>query len=298
MQPESAATDIGAQPAATRIDGIAHLPGSIAAGREQSRRTNCMLRHLSSGLAVAAGLLAAQPLAAHGGAPTTWRSAPAEFGAGTAETWITLDDHGAPVEIGAGISEAALAALHGHYDAALSLPLPPQAGATGFDHVLLNWNHMGHAPIGVFDVPHVDVHFYLTEEAAREAIVPEDPAYMQEAAREPAPDLMPTDFVPPPELEPIPAMGVHWSDRTDPVFAGTPFTQVLIYGAWDGAVTFIEPMVTAEVLETKETIEAEVKQPARVVEAGFYPSSYRIGFDAQRRMHVVVLEDLAWRTPD
>jgi len=65
-------------------------------------------------------------------------------------------------------------------------PLPPQAGATGFDHVLLNWNHLGHAPKGVFDVAHVDVHFYLTDEAARAAIEPTDPAYLEEAAREPA----------------------------------------------------------------------------------------------------------------
>jgi hypothetical protein len=45
-----------------------------------------MLKHLSSGVAVVAGLLAAQPLAAD--AATTYRSAPAEFGSGTAETWI------------------------------------------------------------------------------------------------------------------------------------------------------------------------------------------------------------------
>lgn len=260
-----------------------------------------MRRHLPSALAVVVGLLAAQPLAAHDHPTTTYRSAPVAFGAGTAETWITLDVHGAPAEIGAAISEEAVAEfdMHdAHHDIALSVPLPPQAGATGFEHVLLNWNHQGHTPKGVFDVPHLDVHFYLTDNAAREAIEPDDPAYLEKAAREPAPDLMPGDFVPPPELEPIPAMGVHWSDGTDPVFAGTPFTQVLIYGAWDGAVTFIEPMVTTGVLASKETIAAEVKQPERVAEAGFYPARYRIRYDAERGMHVVVLEDLAWRTPN
>jgi hypothetical protein len=196
-----------------------------------------------------------------------------------------------------GISEAGLASLGNNPDTALSLPLPPEACATGFDHVLLNWNLFGHAPKGMFDVPHVDVHFYLTDEAAREAIEPTASGFWEKAAREPAPDLMPADFVPPPELEPIPAMGVHWSDKTNPVFAGEAFTQVLIYGAWDGAVTFIEPMVTKEVLASKEAIEAKVKQPARVAEAGFYPLSYRIGYDAERRIHVVVLENLAWRTP-
>jgi hypothetical protein len=256
-----------------------------------------MLKHLSSGLAVAAGLLAAQPLAAHDGPETTYRSSPAEFGSGTAETWITFDDHGKPVEIGLGISETGLAAITEYSDVALSLPLPPQAAATGFEHVLLNWNPLGHGPMHVFDVPHIDVHFYLTDEAAREAINPADPEFLTKAAREPHRDLMPADFVPPPMLEPIEGMGVHWSDQTAPVFHGSSFSHVLIYGAWDGAVTFIEPMVVNEVLDSKETVEAKVKQPARVAEAGFHPSSYRIGFDAERGMHVVVLEDLAWRTP-
>jgi hypothetical protein len=256
-----------------------------------------MLKPLSSGLAIAAGLLAAEPLAAHGPS-TTYRTAPAEFGSGTAETWITLDSHGKPAEIGAAISETGLAAITEYPDIALSLPLPPQAAVTGFEHVLLNWNPFGHGPAHVFDVAHVDVHFYLTDEAAREAIEPTEPGFWEKAAREPERDLMPADFVPPPELEPIPDMGVHWSDKTDPVFEGAAFSHVLIYGAWDGAVTFIEPMLTTEVLDSQETIEAEVKQPARVVEAGFYPRTYRIGYDAERRMHLVTLTDLVWRAPE
>jgi hypothetical protein len=256
-----------------------------------------MLKQLSSGLAIAAGLLAAEPLAANGGAPTTYRSAPAEFGSGAAETWITLDDQGQPLEIGLGISETGVAAITEYPDIALSLPLPPEAAPTGFEHVLLNWNSEGHPPHGVFDMAHIDVHFYLTDEAAREAIEPADPAFLEKAAREPDRELMPADFVPPPTLQPIPGMGVHWSDKTDPVFHGSPFSHVLIYGAWDGVVTFIEPMLTTDVFASKEPIEAEVKQPAQVAEAGFYPRTYRIGYDAERRLHVVVLEDLVWRAP-
>lgn len=255
-----------------------------------------MPRHFLAS-AVTACLLFASPVAAHDGALTTYRTAPRDFGAGTAETWITFDDHGAPVELGAGISEAALAALDSHHDASLSLPLPPEAGGTGFRHVFLNWNHQGHAPTGIFGVPHIDVHFYLTDEATREAIDESDPDYFAKAALKPAAEFMPADFVPPPVLEPIPAMGVHWSDRTDPVFAGARFTQVLIWGAWAGEVTFLEPMVTTEVLTSKQTIEAGVKQPAAVESAGFYPGRYRISYDAERHMHVVTLNDLAWRTP-
>jgi hypothetical protein len=256
-----------------------------------------MLKPLCSGLAIAAGLLAAQPLAAHGD-PTTYRSPPEEFGSGVAETWITLDGHGKPAEIGVGISETGLAAITEYPDIALSLPLPQKAAATGFEHVLLNWNPFGHGPEHVFDVPHIDVHFYLTDEATREAIKPTDPDFLSKAAHEPNRDLMPADFVPPPVLEPIEAMGVHWSDQTDPVFHGSSFSHVLIYGAWDGAVTFIEAMLTNEVFASQETIEADVKQPARVAEAGFYPRTYRIAYDEARRMHLVSLTDLVWRVPE
>jgi hypothetical protein len=254
-----------------------------------------MLRKLSSILAVAAGLTAASPLLAH---ETVHRSAPQAFGAGTAETWVTVGHQGRPLEVGLAISEAGFDAIDEYHSIALSLPLPPQAEITGFKHVLLNWNHAGHAPTGVFDVAHVDVHFYLTDAAAREAIEPTDPDFWEKAAREPARELMPADFVPPPTLEPIPAMGVHWTDKTDPVFQGAPFSHVLIYGAWDGAVTFIEPMLVNEVFASKETVTAEIKQPARVAEPGFYPRTYRIDFDPERRMHLVVLEDLVWREPE
>jgi len=82
-----------------------------------------MLKQLPSTFAVAAGLIVAEPLAAHDSAAATYRSGQAEFGPATADTWITLDDHGRPVEIGVGISEAGFAAFAEHPYTELSLPL-------------------------------------------------------------------------------------------------------------------------------------------------------------------------------
>jgi hypothetical protein len=132
------------------------------------------------------------------------------------------------------------------HDLALSIPLPREAAATGFDHVYLTWNRFGHPPAGLFDVAHFDVHFVQIEIAARDAIEPTDPEFWTKAAREPDPALLPADYVPPPELEPVPLMGVHWTDRFDPVFQGEPFTHNFIYGAWDGEVIGWYPDVPPE----------------------------------------------------
>lgn len=94
-----------------------------------------MFKTLTSGFALAAGLITAGLIFAHGSNYTVYRTDPAPFGPATAESWITLDDHGRPIEIGVAFSEEGFAALSEHNDAAL--PLPPQAAATGIDHLYL-----------------------------------------------------------------------------------------------------------------------------------------------------------------
>lgn len=96
----------------------------------------------------------------------------------------------------------------------------------------------------MFDVPHFDVHFYMVDEAARQAIDTNDPDFWKKAMKEPDRAFMPADYMPPPESEPVPGVSVHWADVTDPVFRGEPFDEVFIYGAWDRALTFLEPMIT------------------------------------------------------
>ena len=155
----------------------------------------------------------------------------------------------------------------------------------------------GHAPGDLFGVPHFDVHFYMTTEAERLAIDPSDPLFMKKAANRPSADLMPPNFVPPPELDPIPAMGEHWIDVTDPVFAGQPFEAVLIYGAWDGEVIFVEPMVTRDLLLSRRDFGGELSQPERVAEAASLPSSWSVSFDAETGVHLVSIDDLVARTP-
>ena len=219
------------------------------------------------------------------------------FGPGTARAWVRLDGQERPQQIGLSISEAAVADT-GSDVVFLTVPLPDAARAAGYDHVSLDWMPAGHDPGELFGVPHYDVHFYLMSEAERLAIDPSDSRYLEKAAHEPKRELMPADFMPPPDLQPIPAMGVHWVDVTDPVLTGaTPFEQVFIYGAWDGAVTFLEPMVTRDLLASKKHVKAEVKQAAEVAKAGWYPTRYSVSFDRKTGTHDVVLDGLVWREP-
>ncbi len=218
------------------------------------------------------------------------------LGDGTVRALAETDATGRVTRIGVAMSGAALTAL-GHDMIFATVPLPEAAVAAGYDHVLLDWMPHGHAPAGLFDSPHFDFHFYMMSEAERIAIGPSDPHYMEKAANRPSADLMAANFVPPPEVDPIPAMGEHWLDATDAIFSGKPFEAVLIYGAWDGKVTFVEPMVTLELLQSRRDFGGKLGQPARVEREVSLPGAWSVSFDAGSGMHVVSIDDLQSRAP-
>ncbi len=218
------------------------------------------------------------------------------LGAGTVRTFAETDGTGQVIRVGVEMTEEAVASL-GHEMVFVTVPLPAAARGVGYDHVSLDWMPHGHAPDGLFGVPHFDVHFYMTTEEEQLAIQPSDPDYMTRAANRPSVDLMPANFVPPPQLEPIPAMGEHWLDQTDPIFSGAPFEAVLIYGAWDGEVTFVEPMVTRELLQSLRDLGGVIGQPERVAQDVALPNAWRVSFDAENGVHVVSIDDLVARTP-
>ncbi|MWD29115.1 hypothetical protein E0K89_016675 [Aquicoccus sp. SCR17] len=218
------------------------------------------------------------------------------LGDGTVRTFTETNADGLATRIGVEMSHEALASL-GHDDVYLNIPLPEAASDAGYDHVSLNWMAHGHPPAELFGAPHFDVHFYLTTEEEQMAIDPSDPRFDEKAANRPAPTFMPANYAPPPVVEAIPAMGEHWVDTTDPVFSGQPFEGVLIYGAWDGEVTFVEPMVTLDLLTSGRALGGKVGQPELVAEAVSLPNSWSVSFDAATGTHRVSIDDLAMRMP-
>ena len=264
-------------------------------------------------------------------ATTVEYGASADVGDGRARAYVVTDTKtGAPIEVGVALDERAMDGLpapkahaghqaapdsHEHLDNHVFLLSLPGRGAAPFQFVELDWNPGGHEPPGVYDVPHFDFHFWMASRDERAAIVPSDPRYQQLADALPAEAQRPPHFVvaaPPGAPAPgVPLMGVHWTDVRSPelqkVFgkpdAYRPFTTTFLYGSWNGRFTFLEPMITrAYIMAKKSAADPAVRDevipisaPARVGAPGYYPSAYRIAYDAKSKEYRIALTKLAWR---
>lgn len=268
-------------------------------------------------------------LARAGDAPGTHiqYGTPVKLGDGLARTYAVLDARGgnAPTEVGVALDERALDGLPapaggehaGHGDMhEYILPLPAQHG-TPFQFVELDWNAAGHEPDGIYTTPHFDFHFYTISKAERDAIVKTDPQYAAKGNNLPAADLIPPFWIVPvppgvpPVIAAIERMGLHLVDVRSPELQGMlgnpagyrPFTKTFIHGAWDGRITFFEPMITRDYIVAKkdaadEAVRDEITPlptPARYGAPGYYPTAYRITWDAERKEYRIALSGLTKR---
>jgi len=249
----------------------------------------------------------------------------APLGKGSVATYAEFDRQGTPKAIGVAFSATALDGLpaasdhhrcharskEGAIDAATKcqesvehvLPLPDAAARRAdmpFKWVLLNWNHVGHIPPGIYDVPHFDVHFEMAPIAEVFAIEPGPcgPEYVRcdqfQIAKKPLPsnyvhaDYSDVDAV-------VPTMGNHLIDLTGPEFNKQPFTRSWIYGVYDGRVIFYEEMVTRAHLVNKPNTCTPIKSPKAVATRGFYPTVSCIRHDAATNEYTVSLEGFVLR---
>jgi hypothetical protein len=223
------------------------------------------------------------------------------LGNGTVRTWVKYHN-GKPASLGITFSETALQGLPTAEQLPKNMPmmeyelaLPPEAKATGFDHISLDYGPLGHEPKNIYDKPHFDVHFYMTSPAERKKITAQgkDLAICE---KKPAAGLLPAGYILPPATS-IPRMGMHAMDPSGAEFRGGEFTQTFIYGYYNGKMTFIEPMIAVSYLATKPNFSTPVKTPAIYEKPGFYPTRYSISFDEKRREYTVALDGLTWRVP-
>jgi len=211
------------------------------------------------------------------------------LGKGMAYAWVEVDEKGLARAVGVNFTEAALTGLPAA-QRTLLLDLPDPARRLGYDHISLDWEPHGHPPPGVYDTPHFDVHFYHVPIGQQLAILPTDPQYAAKMAKVPPAGHIPVGYIRPPGTD-VPLMGTHWINPKSPEFNGQPFRHTLIYGSYNGAVIFLEPMVTLATLQTREAITAPVAAPA--VSSRAIPRSYTIGWDANAGEHSVALTGLA-----
>jgi len=173
-----------------------------------------------------------------------------------------------------------------------------------FTYILANWNPHGHIPVGVYNVPHFDVHFYTGTDAERTAIrTGPCPALVncddyQLGKKLPDAKYIAPDFIDVDAVEP--AMGNHLVDPTSPEFNGVPFTHTWIYGVWNTKVTFFEPMVTHDWFSglrngTINDACFDFKQPSAFQKSGWYPTKYCLRHRDNRSDMTVSLENFVHR---
>lgn len=206
---------------------------------------------------------------------------PAEpLGNGDVRTYVELSEDGDPNVVGVAIAADALSGLPtGPAPLQLVLTFPEQIEQTPFQHVLFDWNPEGHEPPGTYDLPHFDVHFYTTSSADREQITPDDPDYEAKLAAAPPAEYLPSGYVQFPGG--VPQMGSHWGDSNAPEFRGEPFTTTLLWGSYDGDVTFVEPMMTKAWLESMPEFEESLVLPEKYEVGGYWPTTYGAFYDAE-----------------
>lgn len=215
-------------------------------------------------------------------------------------SWISIKkETGMPVEIGIVIPPKAFEGLPENDDHGSTIIVPLHLKAkqlTPFDHIGLNWNPHGHVPIGIFDTPHFDIHFYTISVEEQMAIPAWSPSTDALFNNYPPSGYYPADYgTPPGPATAEPQMGKHWSPNNLPDYL--PFSKIMIYGSYNGKVIFVEPMVTLDYFLSKPDFSASYSQPEKFEKAGNYPTKYNIYYDWATGNTYVTLSDFVWRTP-
>lgn len=265
--------------------------------------------------------------------PATLFGDPVALGKGTVRTYVELNANNRPVSIGVLFARQALAGLpsapnstgrcfdlngngtfdgdltsgpHGEclgdYESVLSLPNALTARSDmPFRWVGVNWNPGGHPPPNVYTLPHFDIHFYIMEHEAVQRIRPGRCGELIDCEDfKRARHLVPPQYTPKHHIDvgaAVPAMGNHLIDPTSPEFGKPPqtFTHTFLYGAFDGHITFYEPMITHAFFMSQPDMCKPLHLPAAWETSGYYPTRYCIRYQARREAYTVSLEGLVYR---
>lgn len=259
-------------------------------------RTSLSARLSSSvALATLTAALAAAPAVAQP-EPATYEGTAVRIGHGTAHTLVRTDANGEPASVGVVFTPGMLEGLPRPARGAVPdfpyfLPMPTTGPRTVVDHVVIDWEPVGHPPARVYDVPHFDFHFYLVNRAEQMKVAFKDENASGDPRQQPPAELVPVGYVVPPGTA-VPRMGVHAIDPAGPEFHGKPFTATFIYGYYNRRQTFLEPMVALDYLKAKPSLSVPVTRPVSYTKRGAYPSAYSVKYDAARNLYEVALEQL------
>lgn len=249
-----------------------------------------------------------------------------KLGKGQAWVYIALDREGAPQALGVSMDKAALDGLPQHpnprsrcfdkngngrmesgecsgdYELTFMLPKGRTQQLLPFKWVGLNWNPHGHphpAP-AAYAEPHFDFHFYLADRASVKQLRPGtcgeliDCEDFKKAIKPVAQKYIHPDHINVGAA--VPDMGNHLIDSKAPELApGGKFTHTFIYGAYDGQITFYEPMITHAYLLSGPNTCVPIKQPNAWATDGHYPTTYCMRYSQRDGRYTVSLEGFVRR---
>ena len=248
----------------------------------------------------------------------------ARVGNGTARMFVEVGANDEPRALGIALTEAALTGLparmnttsrcwdrnadarfsHGEclgdYQSELAPPARMPALGLPFRWATVNWNPEGHLPPApeVWSAPHFDFHFFLAEPALVHGIRTGPCAefiHCEDSARASIP--LPASHAPDGYLDvgaAVSAMGNHLVDSKDPELADPSrgFSHTFIYGAYDGRLIFLEPMISRAFLERRQPECRPLRPPRVYAVAGYYPTRYCVRHDPATATYRVTLEGM------
>lgn len=220
-------------------------------------------------------------------------------GNGMAFTWAKFDKKTKKIlSIGVTLTESAMEGLPKVEDLKgpepmqmWQLDLPKEVKGYPFDHIEINWNPVGHPPVPLYDKPHFDFHFFTIDTKTKMSITNVG-ADKKKCELKPKPDFIPPGYILPPDTV-VPQMGAHWiNPATAPEVRGEKFVSTFIYGTYNGKTSFWEPMITKEFLESKPDFTQAIQPPKAFDATGYYPNSYSVKYNADRKEISISLDDL------
>ena len=218
------------------------------------------------------------------GAPRLAYGAARALGQGSARTYVTLDDEGAPVALGVAISESAMSDMPA--DAMLMLPVPTAATRVGYDHVMLGWNPQGAEPGHASTPSHLDFHFYTVDATVASARLASDA---------PTARYQPAGYV---ELAAGVRVAIPEPAAESLELDGRRFTRTFVYGAFDGQFVAFEPVITRATIDSARAHgrAAEIlRLPGAHGRSGRYATSYAVTYDAAAKEYRLSLDALTAR---
>jgi hypothetical protein len=176
----------------------------------------------------------------------------------------------------------------------------PRIHGLPFQWMMFNWQPTGHGPPHVFDVPHIDLHYFIQDYEARNLIRTGPCGLLvncKDFARSqlPVPDpFRPDGFGAPGAAG---RMGNHIADTQAPPFTPGPLTQAFAYGTYDAHISFWEPVIAESWLtgEKPQNSCLTIRWAPEVELSAYYPHRACASYRRAEADYLLTLEDFEYR---